>query len=340
MAKYVTKEINNKQEWEKYVLGCNPRSFLQSWNWGETNKLQGDKVIRLGFYEGKNLRGICLLIKQEAKRGVHFLVPGGPLIDWKNKKLAKYAISEIRRLAKENGAWFVRVRPEILDSSKARASIRQYGFVRAPIHLHAENTWVLNIDKSEEELLAGMRKNTRYSVRKSLEEGLNVRKSTDPKKTKILARLQKATVKRHGFVGFKKSLFTAQIETFGRDNQAALFLIDKNKKPLVAAIIIFYGDYSYYHHSSSSEMARKTYASYLLQWEVMREAKKRGCKYYNLWGIAPSDNPKHRFYGVSVFKKGFGGKKVDWLHAHDIVISPKYWTTFAFETLRRVFRKL
>lgn len=109
---------------------------------------------------------------------------------------------------------------------------------------------------------------------------------------------------------------------------------------LSAAIIIFYGDYAYYHHSGSSSKIRPVPASYFLQWKIIQEAKKRGCKYYNFWGIAPNDNPKHRFAGVTIFKKGFGGKRINWLHAQDLPVSPLYWLTYIFETARRKRRSL
>jgi lipid II:glycine glycyltransferase (peptidoglycan interpeptide bridge formation enzyme) len=109
---------------------------------------------------------------------------------------------------------------------------------------------------------------------------------------------------------------------------------------LAIAIIIFYGDTAYYHFSGSVSGHNELPFSYFLQWQIIKEAKKRGIKYYNFWGIAPNDNPNHRFAGVTMFKTGFGGERIDWLHAHDLPISNKYWLTYIFETFRRVSRKL
>ena len=54
-----------------------------------------------------------------------------------------------------------------------------------------------------------------------------------------------------------------------------LFLCKYKRKVVVAAIIIFYGDCAYYHHSASSDEAREVPASYFLQWQIIKEAKKR-----------------------------------------------------------------
>ena len=73
---------------------------------------------------------------------------------------------------------------------------------------------------------------------------------------------------------------------------------------------------------------------------MIKEAKKRNLKHYNFWGIAPNDNPRHRFAGVTLFKTGFGGKRIDWLHARDLQISPFYYLTYFFETVRKILRRL
>lgn len=340
MAKYKVKELVDKSVWEDFVLSHNPKSFLQSWNWGETNKLMGGNIFRLGFFEREKLVGVCLLIKQMAKRGPHFLVPGGPVIDWSDKSLLEFVIKAIKNLAKKEHVWFVRIRPELFDTKENKTIFSKLGFVSSPMHLHAENTWVLDIDKEDEDLLMSMRKNTRYLIRKSQKMGLSFYETIDVRASGILKKLQDETVARLKFVGFPEKLFKAQLETFGKDNQARLFTCNKGGETLVAAIIIFYGKYAYYHHSGSSSKHREIPSSYFLQWNIIKEAKKRGSKYYNFWGIAPEGSKKHRFSGVTTFKKGFGGKRVDWLHAQDLPISPLYWTTYLFETSRRIFRGL
>ena len=340
MAKFEVKEIKEKNVWEKYVLSQNPKSFLQSWNWGETNRLVGKKIFRLGFYKDGKLIGVGLVIEEIARRGSHFLIPGGPLIDWNKKGLVNFFLKTIKDLAQREKVWFVRIRPEILDSEKSRDLFSKLGFISAPMHLHAENTWILDITFKEEEILTGMRKSTRYLIRKSLSSFITLKESKNPTDTIILNNLQKETEARHGFIGFSEKLFKAQLSTFGADNQACLYICEYKDKPIVAAIIIFYGDYAYYHHSASSERARNIPASYYLQWRIIQEAKKRGLKYYNFWGIAPSDSPKHRFAGVTLFKQGFGGERIDWLHAQDLHINSLYWLTYCFEKLRKVIRRL
>lgn len=340
MAKYAIESIVNKDIWEKFVLSQNPCSFLQSWAWGETNERVGAKIFRLGFKRNSKLVGVCLIIKETAKRGPHLIIPGGPILEWNDKGLVKVFMETIKDIARVERAWFVRVRPELRDSEKSRDLFKKLGFVSAPMHLHAENTWVLDISKSEQELLAGMRKTTRYLVKKSQNLDLQLEIVKNPKAASILFRLQKETSKRHKFVGFSQKLFEEEIASFVKDDKAAVFICRKNSKVLAAAIIIFYGNTAYYHFSGSVSGSSEIPFSYFLQWEIVKEAKRRGLNFYNFWGIAPNGNSRHRFAGVTLFKTGFGGERIDWLHAQDFRVSRKYWLTHAFETTRRILRHL
>ncbi len=342
MAKFVSTIINDKNVWERFVLLNKPQSFLQSWNWGETQIYCGAKVLRLGIFKGHKLVGVAQIIEQVAKRGKHMLIPGGPLIDWDNSELVSFFLDDIKRLARKSGVWFVRLRAELPGSSENRAKFRRLGFVKAPMHLHAENTWLLDINPQggEDQLLADMRKTTRYLVKKSLTYGFELVKTNDVKKSQVLFELQKDTLKRHKFVGFSKNIFEGQLATFGKDNEAELYIGSYNGKFQNAAIIIYYGDTAYYHHSASSDTSKNIPIAYYLQWRVIQEARKRGLAHYNFWGVAPSDNPRHRFYGVTLFKKGFGGRQVDFLPAQDLPISPLYFLTYIFEMSRKVLRRL
>jgi lipid II:glycine glycyltransferase (peptidoglycan interpeptide bridge formation enzyme) len=340
MEEYKIVDISKKEVWEKFLLSKSPKSFLQSWNWGETNALCGSEIFRFGIFKKNKIVGIFQILHEKAKRGPHFLIPGGPIIDWKDKRAVEKFLDFVRKFAIEKGVWFIRIRPEILDDNETRTYFKKLGFVPAPMHLNAENTWVLDITKSEEELLKNMRKTTRYLIKKSNDPDFAFEKTINLSASNILSDLQVDTSKRHKFVGFSKKLFEAQLATFGKDGQCEMYIGKYKKKVYCAAIIIYYGDTAYYHHSGSNDESKNIPIAHFLQWNIIKEAKKRGLSYYNFWGVAPSNNPKHRFYGVTIFKKGFGGFQVDYLHAQDLPILPFYYLTYIFESIRKYVRHL
>ncbi|MCX6817191.1 MAG: peptidoglycan bridge formation glycyltransferase FemA/FemB family protein [Candidatus Beckwithbacteria bacterium] len=334
------KVITDKAIWEDFILHSSQCSFLQSWNWGVFHESLGHSIFRLGFFNDNQLCGIALLIKINARRATYFECPAGPVLPWENQAIIRSVFQFIRQLADKEAAVFVRIRPNILKTDQYLNLVISLGLIKAPMHLHAETTWVLNLKDSEETLLKNMRKNTRYSVKKALNSGVEITSSIKNQDIQTLYRLQLAVAQRRHFVTFSYNYLLKQFQAFQPDNQVQLFKASLDNRTLAMAFIIFYGQEAVYHYAGSSAEVRQIPVSYALQWEVIRQAKKKGFPLYNFWGIAPTDNPHHRFAGVTLFKTGFGGSRVDYLPAHDLVIKPHYWLIYLFESLRRKWRHL
>ena len=334
------KPITNKATWEKFVLSSDQASFLQSWNWGQFNQSLGHQIFRLGFYHHSQLKGTVLLIHKISQRGRYLECPAGPIIPWNKKTYFPAFIKHLKSLAQQINSSFIRIRPNILNTPNNQKIFRTHDFIKAPMHLHAETTRVLDITQSEDQLLKAMRKNTRYSIKKAQKMGVTVTTSTQAKDINILYQLQLEAVKRHKFIPFSQDYFLSQLQAFKDDNQIQLFKANYQNKTIAVSFIIFYGQEAVYHYSGSSSQIRKVPASYLLQWQAIKAAKNRGLKKYNFWGIAPDDKLRHRFAGVTLFKKGFGGQTINYLPAHDLPFKTSYWLTFTFEHLRKRLRGL
>ena len=161
----IIQEIKDKNIWEDFVGSCFERTFLHSWNWGEFNRAMGNKIWRLGVYEQiangesqmANLVGAALIVKIQAKRGTFLFCPHGPVIKYQISNI-KYQISKalldyLKNIAKDERADFIRVAPIWLESEENISIFKKLGFRKAPIHIHPEITWELNIELSEDELL-------------------------------------------------------------------------------------------------------------------------------------------------------------------------------------------
>lgn len=335
------KEINKKEEWEKFALSKIEANFLHSWNWGEFHKNLGKAVLRVGFYQGENLVGVMLCIIEKAKRAIYLTAPGGPLIDWGDQKLIDIFRKTVIELANEYGCSFIRVRPQILENEKNDNLFARMGFKKAPMHLHAELTRQLDLTKSEDQLLSEMRKTTRYEIKQAIKLNIKVNTSKNPADIDQFYVLQKETAKRQHFVEFDKRFLKEQFNVFVKNNQVLLYTSFLGDKKLAQAFVIFYGEEADYHYGASTIDGRKYPGAYLIQWQAIKEAKKRGMKRYNLWGVSPEGETNHRFYGVSVFKRGFGGEDVEYLHARDLIVNPiSYKVNWLIETARKKWRRI
>ena len=342
MAKITVKSIESQTVWEDFIAGRDEANFLQSWLWGQFYERLDRPVYRSGFYRDNKLVAVMLSTIEPARRGRYLTVPGGPITDWQDKLLNQEIMAEMIRIAKVEKCVFVRVRPQLLDSPDSRKLLKDLGLRPAPMHLHAELTSQLDITKSEDELMTGLRKNTRYELRRAKNRGIKITHTTDDKAINQFYELQLQTAQRHGFVPYGKAFLGEQFKIFAEAGKVLLYSAHTADRQLIAqAFVIFYNREAAYHYGASTALGRKEPGAYLIQWEAIREAKRRGMTRYNFWGVVRPDQTKHRFYGVSIFKRGFRGEDVEYLHAHDLVINPlRYCVNYIIEKVRKRMRHL
>ena len=249
----------------------------------------------------------------------------------------------------------MRVAPVWGRTEENQKLFKELGFLQAPIHAHAELSWLLDLTPAQDDLLKQMRKTTRYLIKQAEKnQDLKIIQSQDVKDIKIFRALYQETVKRHHFQPFSLSYLEKEFLSFQKDNQAIIFLAKYKDEYLTSAVVIFWGGTGFYHQGASK--TSKIPAAYLMQWEAIKEAKQRGCMLYNFWGIADvfteakTGNPttnyllpttnlhKHPWQGLTFFKMGFGGFAKTYLKTQDLPISFRYWLVKAFELLRKCKR--
>ena len=339
---FTTKYIEARAEWDELERAAAPHSFLQSWNWGEFHTKTGHTVYRIAmFYDAR-----CVIFSQvfiiRAKRGSFLLCPHGPLfLDSTVKETALESLSvELQKIAKSHHCGFIRICPLSEKNTKNEVMYEKLGFRNAPTHVHPELTWVLDITPSDEELMQQMRKTTRYSIKKAEKDGVTIRQSNVPEDVEVFWKVYQETVTRQQFTPFSKDFLRTQFETFQQSDQVRWYFADYQGETISAAMIVYDGTCGYYHHGASTQAHKKIPASYLIQWHAIQEAKRRGCRLYNFYGVVPESEVNHPWAGLSLFKRGFGGFEEAYVHAQDFILSPMYWVTWGIETIRRLKRGL
>ncbi len=377
----IIQKIVDQNTWNNFFNENGSPSFLQSWEWGEVQKNLCYQTLRLGVYQKNDLHAIAQIIKIKAKRGKFLFIPHGPIFSLQSsissfQFLINQLLNYLITLSKKENFSFIRVAPVLENRGEYQKIFKDLGFKTAPIYMHAERLWVLSIDKTEDQLLAQMRKTTRYLIRKALREKVVIEKRNDEKAVDDFYRLYEETARREKFVPFSKKFIKEEFEAFNKTGNA-LFLFGKleQKKPsqdiseeggfetisrtaanyknsikptslmhsrkdaferkrnegnyFASALIIFTRSTAFYHQGAS--IHTKVPVAYLLQWEAIRQAKKRGCHLYNFWGILQEGRTPKNWQGLTLFKTGFGGCQIDYLPTQDYVISPKYYLTWFLE---------
>lgn len=325
--------LDDESVWNAFFLRYQPEALFQSWTWGDIQKKSGTQVTRYGIWDNDNLIGIFQVVPVRAKRGSFLHIRHGPILTDYSESLWNEVTNFLRRLTRETRCWFFRVSPLIESSEKNHTLFKKSGYRPAAIHaMDAELCWILSLDESEEVMLQHMRKTTRYEIRRAEKMGIKVNATQQLHDLHYFFDLYTETSKRQGFIQHKG--IAEEFELFSSKNQATLYYATFEDKVIATAIILFVGNQGIYHHGAS--ITSSPPGSYAIQWQAIQDAKKRGMKQYNFWGIAPSDSENHPWKGLTLFKKGFGGVEKQYIHAQDYSVSPFYLVPRTVETLRRM----
>src|SRR3989344_140371 len=187
-------------------------------------------------------------------------------------------------------------------------------------HEQPEATLIINLTESDDQLLSSMHEKGRYNIRLAKRHGITVETSQDIDTFYALIR---KTGKRDHYTAKPKSHYKDFIATLpGSFLLLAYDSLDTQKKALAGLIGVIYGETGIYYYGASDHAGRAKMAPSLLQFEAMKFCRSRGALHYDLFGIAPNDDPNHPWAGVTRFKKQFGGEQVMYPQEKEVTLMP------------------
>lgn len=284
---------------------------LQSNEWGEFRKKTGIKVIKTN--------GIQITIHKIPK--LFWTIGYAPKI----KHITKEIISGLQEIGKKEKCIFIQLEPNIEKNQKTK----NWKLQKAAHPLFTKYTFILDLTKSEEELLKAMHSKTRYNIRVAQKHGVKVVEDNSKEAFKDYLKLTNETTRRQGFYAHTEDYHRIMWETLGNQKldfdklTAHLFLAKYKEQTLVAWILFVYKDTLYYPYGASSTTNRETMASNLMMWEAILFGKKLGLKKFDMWGaLGPNPSKKDPWYGFHRFKEGYGPRLVEFVGSYDLIINP------------------
>ncbi len=321
---------SHQRGWDK--LATHP---LQSWAWGEFRKAMGVDVVRL-VVENKDKLIEAIQLTFHRIPHTPFTIgyfPKGPMPN-------KAMLATLATLGREKSAIFIQLEPNVIENFKLK--IENYGLRPSHHPLFPKYTFVLDLTKSEDELLKTMHPKTRYNIKVAQKRGVTIQKDDSPKAFDEYLRLIRETTQRQGFFAHNEAYHRKMWEILSKAGVAKLWTATYQGKTLAAWIIFCWKDSIYYPYGSSSREHRETMAPNLLLWEIIRWGKLQGYKKFDLWGaLGPNPNPNDPWYGFHKFKEGYRPDLVEFVGSYDLVLQPMLYKLYTIaDKLRWLYLKI
>lgn len=219
--------------------------------------------------------------------------------------------------------------PDRLREIRMNIGTADHSLYKAPRDLLPPDTVLIDLEASEDEILARMHHKTRYNIRLAERRGVTVDEGT-VEDLGVWYELYLATAARGGFEPMPIEHFTAMLteraEGSASPVKTHLLLARHEGRVLAGMLLAIAPKRATYLYGASTRDRRDVMAPYAVQWAAIQLAKVHGCKDYDLFGAAQSAETPHPLAGVHRFKIGFGGRLVHREGCWDFAYDEKLYT--------------
>ncbi len=287
---------------------------LQSLEWARFREKLGTKVIKTDF----------------GKITIHKIPKTNFTIGYfaKGQIPDKKITDRLYEIGEEQNSIFIQIEPNIKYSKGSEDKLKRLGFKNSAHPLFTKYNFILDLTKSEDQLLKNMDPKTRYNIKVAQKHGVKVLEETSDKGFEEYLKLTKETTKRQKFYAHSEKYHRLMWESL-KNKIAHLFVAKYKNKILTTWIVFVYKDTLYYPYGASSDENRETMASNLMTWEVIRWGKKKGLKKFDMWGaLGPNPSEKDPWFGFHRFKKGYGPQLIEYVGSYDLIIKPFFYQLY------------
>lgn len=304
-------------------------NFLQSNEWRKFQEAVGRKTFSIcdGDFSASLIEHNLPIV------GKYLYIPHGPIIS-EQELINKKHFEKLADLAKKEKAGWIRIEPVNEDILAIIKNTIKNKIIKAPHDMQPKETLIIDISKSEEEILAEMKSKTRYNIKLAEKKGIQV-KIVENKNVSEFIRLTEVMAKRQGIATHNKEYYEKMLEIIP-ENIIKIYVAEYDGKVIAANIVVFYGDTAYYLHGASDDKYKNLMAPHLMQWKQIQDARLASCVKYDFCGVKVNNKKGRSWEGITRFKLGFSPntKHVEFPGSYDIIINPaKYW-------LYRIIQKL
>jgi lipid II:glycine glycyltransferase (peptidoglycan interpeptide bridge formation enzyme) len=298
----------DKEQWDDYVLE-NEGHPLQLWGWGQVKAGHGWSAERVFGYDSDDtiIGAAQILIRKLPLPFRSFAyIPRGPLGDTARQGEFLDALAVLVKRDYKSVALSVEPNSFEFDAPT--------GWKRSSNKILSPDTILLDIGKSESDLLADMAKKTRQYIRKSAAEGITIKQIHTRDEIEECLHIYRQTAERAKFNLHQSQYYFDAFNQMG--DHSPVFAAYLEGKPVAFLWMGISADVAYELYGGMNEDGQRLRANYALKWHVIRKVKEWGLSQYDFGGLVVG--------GVSVFKQGWASEETSFAGTFDKALSPAY----------------
>lgn len=335
---------DNSKDYEAFIKAHPKGHYMQASQWAKVKSFWKNEVIIAEDDQG-HIKGVLSILIRKIPffKNTLMYAPRGPVCDVHDRETFQALLNHAKALAKKHKSYVIKIDPDVeIEDEEFGQIIREMGFKikgRSKNFEGIQPRFVFRLpikDRSLEELLQSFHQKTRYNInlasRKGVEVKIGSREDIDP-----FHKIMLETGIRDKFVIRSAEYFKTMFDCMAPDH-LRLYTAYYEGKMVAGTIAILYGDKCWYLYGASSNESRNVMPNYLLQWEMIKWAKEKGCNIYDFRGISGDLDESNPLYGLYKFKKGFNGKLTEFVGELDYVFNPLIY--FLVEKGEKTFREL
>ncbi|MGD8379993.1 MAG: peptidoglycan bridge formation glycyltransferase FemA/FemB family protein [Gammaproteobacteria bacterium] len=332
-------------EWDQFVESRPDSGFMQTSWWAEFRAFSGyeyfGSVVRK---DGAIVGGATVLRFAHASDACFYYIQDGPILP-EDRELASETMDVIldnieqHRRREGKTVTHLRLEPRWLSMPAFLSGYRPLPALADPF-TEPRDTLCVAVDADDESLLAGMKPKGRYNIRLAKRHGIDVCEDNSARGIADFIELYAETAERQALNAKPDDYFETLVPALDALGKGGIHFAELGGQRLAAAIVVYFGRRATYLFGGSTERLRHLMAPYALHFGIMREARARGCRWYDLWGIAPSGASAHPWEGITAFKRKFGGVEVNLTATLDRVYDQAAYRQYAADNCGSDFLSL
>ena len=305
---------------------------VQTWEWGDFQISQGHKVYRLGVFDNKKMVGAYSLSFHTIPKTSLTIgtILRGPAVD-------EEMLNTVRKIATDEKAVFVKFEPDVYQKifhpdgqiENLNVSMEYPGLFPSPKVAFYPHTFLVDLTKTETQLLEGMHSKTRYNIKIANRNDVKVIEDNSDSGFETYLDLLFQTTKRQGFYLHNRAYHQQLWQVLKKTGMAHIFIASYQGQPLSSFMLFTLKDKLFYPYGASLPLHREVMAQNLLMWESVKFGQSQNLKTFDMWGcLGPEAREGEQGFGFHRFKQGYGGTLVQYVGTYDFILDRRLYDLY------------